>query len=439
MATPVGVSVAFGQDALTATPTFTRIDDPAGINVVNRWSVKRGRSYFTNRTDTGTAQADFIDTAGKLDPTNSTGPFYPMDPNCPFAIALHNPVSGATATVFTGLVQQVPQTLDVSGKVATGSVMAADMFSLLAIGEIEPGLDFDSSAAGTSAANTVGDTTFAAQDVQARIKALLADAGVPSGLTDVFSGNVDVQACVYPPGTTYLEAIWDAADAEFPGLANCYVSKTGKFTFHGRLARFNPTDSQYGISTWNVGDTAAVSGSTALALVSEISFDRDVAKVINASLFSPDGIDDGDIPAQLSAATASVAQFGNRTWSGTNLLTADGLNDSLGANAETALFSQYYVDNFADAQTRISQLSFKWVPTSAPNAAAHWAFLCGVEISDLVNVTTTHPGGGGFSAEPYFVEGISYEMSSAGASGGVDLTLTLDLSPQAYFNQDPFS
>lgn len=408
------------------------------VNVVNRWTTKRGRSYFTNRTDTGTAQVDYIDTQGALDPTNSTGPFYPMDPNCPFAIALHNPVTNTWTTVFTGLVQQVPQTLDVSENYLSGSVMAADMFSLLAIGEIEPGLDFDSSSAGTSSANTIGDTTFAAQDVQARIKALLADAGVPVARTNVFSGNVDVQASVYPPGTTYLEAIFDAADAEFPGLANCFISKSGRFTFHGRKARFDPANyAANGISTWDAGDTAAVELDSGKALIAGLSFDRDVAKIINASMFSPDNIADTDLAGQLATNSASITQYGNRTWSGTNLLTADGLNDSRNANEETALFGTYYVDNFHDAQNRISQLTFKWVPTSAPNAAAHWAFLCGVEISDLVNVTTTHPGGGGFQAEPYFVEGISYEMSAAGAAGGVDLTMTLDLSPQAYFTTDP--
>jgi hypothetical protein len=433
-----GVSVAFGEDALTATPTYTRLDTPTMIGDglrITRWSSKRGRSYFTDRTQTGTATAEFLDSAGVVDPTNSTGPFYPMDPNCPFALGLYNPVAADWTTVFRGMVQQVPQQLDVSARFARGQIAAADVMALLALAEIPPGVDFDSSNAGTNTANAIGDTTYAAQTVQDRIKAVLADIGIPSGMTNIFSGNVNVQACVYPPGTNALEVLWDAADAEFPGLANLYAAKDGTIDFKGRLARFNPTDPSYGINTWHVGDLPAVAAHSSWAVISDLSFDRDVAKVINASLFSPDNIADADIAAQLAASSASIAQFGNRTYSGANLITAGGVagGDGLDAKDETKLFGNYWVDNFQDAQTRISQVTLTNVRPGAANEAAQWLFLCGVEISDLVYVTTTHPGGGGFNLEPYFVEGISYDVRPSGDPDRPLVTVTLDLSPQAYF------
>ncbi len=450
MAAPTGVAVAYGQDALAATPTWTRVDDPAGIHVVTGWRTKRGRTYMTNRTDAGTAEIDFVDTVGKLDPTNPSGPFYPMDPNCPAAICLWNPVTSAWTQVFAGLVQQIPTTVDVSEKVSRGTLHLTDFFSLLGLAEVPPGVAFDDTGTGANSPITVGETTYEPQQVDDRIKAILADVDFPSGLTSIFSGNVNLQFTVVPPGTQVLAALQDAADAEFPGVANLFISKgsssgQGHVIFHGRLARFNPTNPTYGINTWNVGDHTAVAAHSTYALVAGLTFDRDIDRIINAARFSPDNIADADIAGQLVVDSGSITQFGNRTGdfsTGENMVTGNGLNDGLAKNAETKLFATYYVDNFHDAQNHIQQLTFRWVPPTAANATAHWAFLCGVEIGDVVNVTVTNPGGGGFNAVPYFVEGISYDALPGPKFSGnpiADVTMTLDLSPEAYFTTDPFS
>lgn len=441
MAAPEGVSVAFGSDALNTAPDWVRIDDPAGIQVVTGWQIRRGRTYITDVTETGTAQADFADTVGALDPTNTTGPFWPMNPNCPFAIALYNPVAEEWVTLFTGLVQQVPQTMDVSARVCKGSVMAQDLFSLLAIAEIPPGVDFADANDGTNTANEIGDTTYSQQAVDDRILTILADAGITDpDLLSIFSGNVQVQATIEPPGTNVLPALQDAAEAEFPAVANLFVTKAGATAFRGRLSRFDPTNPDYDINTWNVGDQIAVDADSSLALIAGLSFDRDVAKVINAALITPENIADADIPGQLVADADSVEAYGPRTYSGQNLIVAGGEgDDDNDAEEECVLFGTFFKDNFKDAQTNITQLTFRWVPLGAPNDAAHWAFLCGVELGDVVNVTTTHPGGGGFSAQPYFVEGISYQ--AVPGLDNPDITLTLDLSPGAYFTPDsnPFT
>lgn len=443
MAAPQGVSVAFGADALATDIDWSRVDNRVDLAITG-WSTKRGRTYLTDQTDTGTAQIDFSDNQGILDPTNTGGPFWPMDPNCPCAIALYNPVAATWTTIFTGLVQQIPQTLDVSKKVCRGSIMLADLFSLLALDEVPPGLAFDDSNAGTSTANDIGATTYSFQDVQSRILAILADAGIPSGLANIFSGNVNVQATVEDAGTKTLSVLQDAAEAEFPGIANLYIGKDGVINFRGRQARFDPTNPTYSINTWNVGDVQAVEADASLALISALSFDRDVAKVINAALVAPENILPGDVPNQVVVADdsgASIEKFGNRVYDAENLITAGGSHDGKNAIDETQLFGNFFAQNFHDAQTRITQLVIRWVPVGAPNDAAQWAFLCGVEIGDMVNVTTTHPGGGGFSAEPYFVEGISYSAAPSGHGDLADVTLTLDLSPEAYFNPEdnPFS
>jgi hypothetical protein len=444
MAAPKGVSVAFGQAALATTPTWTRIDDPAGIHVVTGWQVKRGRTFMTDRTEAGTASADFIDTQGKLDPTHSGGPFYPMNPNCPFAIAVWHPYDLAWYTVYTGLVQQMPQTLDVSEKYITGSIEAADLFSLLAIDELPPGISYGDYNSGTnttaSSAVAVGETTYAAQSVQDRLKAILADSGIPSALTDIFTGNVDVQYTIYPPGTQVLAALQDAADAEFPGVANLYCDKSNKVVFHGREARWDPTGTTAGTdwvyTEWNAGDLADVASHSSHALISALSFDRDVTKVINAALVAPDGIGDGSIAGQLSAATASIATYGNRVYTAENLITQAGQNDGLNANDETKVFGAYYVNNFQDAQTRVSDITFHAHPSAS---SATWSIVAKVDIGDKVNVTTTHPGGGGFNSQPYYVEGIQYTATPSGSTIVADIVMTLELSPQEYFTQGPFS
>lgn len=438
MADPLGVSVAFGADALDASPTWTRLDDLDSYPglFITGWQTNRGRNYFTDKNDAGTAQADFTDTAGVLDPTNASGPFYPMNPNCPFAIALYNPVADEWTTVFTGMLQSMPTTLDTSENWSTGSLMAADLFALLAIAEIPPGVDFDNTDSGTNTANEIGDTTYAAQSVQDRIKAILADALVPVGLTDIFTGNVDLQKCVEPPGTQVLQVLQDAADGEFPGVANLYMDKTGVVNFKGRLARFNPTDPTYGINTWHVGDRAAVDAHSSWAQIQTLSFDRDAAKIINAALFAPQGIADTDIAGQLVADSGSVTTYGTRTYTGSELLTAGGETDGNDANQETKLFADYYVDNFKDPATLISQVTFTNPKPGAANETAQWLFLCGVEISDVVVITTTHPGGGGFATVNYFVEGIQYQ--AVPAQNGPLITMTLTLSPAVYYGTNPF-
>lgn len=442
MAQPEGVSVAFGEAALTADPTWVRIDDQT-VALVTGWQTKRGRAYILDKSDTGTSSVSFYDLLGSLDPTNATGPFTPMDPNCPFAIALYNPVTATWHTVYTGLEQNVECDLDLSENFLTSTMTAADLFSLLAIGEIPPGVDFAAAADGSNTANNIGDTTYAQQPVNDRILAILADGGITATeFLDIFSGNVQVQACIEAPGTKILQALQDAADAEFPGIANLFISKEGKITFRGRRARFNPGD--YDAHTWQCGDTAAVeAGGSGWCLIAGLKFDKDVEKVINASNFSPQGISDIDIPGQLVTDPTSIAKYGPRGLSGADLLTAGGEGTDSGsdANEETKFYSTYYVDNLAAALPRIKQLTFRWLPPEDPWAADLWNLLCNVEIGDIVVITTTHPGGGGFAADEYFVEGISYDAKPLGREDipdMVDITCVLDLSPRGYFNTDPF-
>ncbi len=427
MAAPQGVSIAFGSAAMSATPSWTRIDNRTDIKVTG-WTIDRGRSYELDKTQPGSATIKFFDLSGTLDPTNSHSPapfVTNIVPLAPAAIALQNPVTSAWSTLFTGFVESYEYELDVTEKFFTGTITLVDGMEILANAEVVPG--------------TTGETVYNSQQVDDRIKAALADGSWPPANENIFSGNVAVQDTVYAPRAQLLQVIQDAADAEFPGVANFFMAKDGKATFHGRLARFDPTNVTYGLNAWTAGDATACASDTAKAPIATMSMSMDLAKILNSAMATPQNIADADIAGQLSTDTGSIATYGVRSWSAENLITLSG--DETGTptkEAETKKFSDYYKDNYAAARTRVSSLTFRPQPVAAHNGTALWALMCGVEISDTMAVTTTHPGGGGFSSEPFFVEGIHYEAGPLNASMH-DVTLKLDLSPAQYFNTDPFS
>jgi hypothetical protein len=60
------------------------------------------------------------------------------------------------------------------------------------------------------------------------------------------------------------------------------------------------------------------------------------------------------------------------------------------------------------------------------------------DISDRLTLTTAHPGGGGFTAEDYYVEGLRYECEPANDQVP-NVQLELDVSPAALFDVNPFA
>ena len=113
----------------------------------------------------------------------------------------------------------------------------------------------------TSAEWFEGTVYYDGDTVQNRIANLLEDARWPESLARIFTGNVNVKATKYDPGDSILVAMRDAADAEFPGIANLYTDKLGRVCFHGRRARFDPegtmVDTDWDFVRWPVGDTSA--------------------------------------------------------------------------------------------------------------------------------------------------------------------------------------
>lgn len=406
-----------------------------GYKLVDGWSIDRGRNYELDKMSTGTASLSTVDTTGKLDPTNGSSPFNgQLNPMKPAGIALQNPISKVFYPLFRGFTAAYSYNLDVTEKVIRGTIDLEDGLAVLARTEVIPG-----SAGTTVPAGSEGNAFYAAQNVQDRIRAAIADGQWPAALTDIFTGNVNDQQVVYAPRSQILSVIQDGADSEFPGVANFYVSKTGLLTFHGRKARFNPTDPQYGIHHWFAGDTAAVTASpSTVAPLASLAFARDGEHIYNAVLATPQNIASTDIAGQSVTDTGSITTYGVRSLSFENLLTLSGENDGLDAKGETKLFAEFYVDNYKDPRTRISSVTFLPKAVTDPGAAALWDLMCRVELNDQITITTTHPGGGGFN-DVFFVEGIHYTADYQLPPPLTNVTLTLDLSPASYYTTDPFS
>jgi hypothetical protein len=267
-----------------------------------------------------------------------------------------------------------------------------------------------------------------------RINQLLDQAGWPGALRSIFSGNVKLKETNYSPGTDVLSAIQDAADAEFPGLGNVFVTKLGKIAFRGRESRLNPGNPTYGINSWNCGDGAAVDASPSdTAHIRELAFNRGKSQIINSASATPQDIADEDVAGQYVKDDSSIAAYGIRSWTAENLLTDGGLSSGTTDLEETKLFADYYVQNMSLPTNRISRVTLRSMSPDRVGAAANWALICGVEIGDQLFVSTTHPGGGGFAAEPYFVEGIHLDVQPLNTSYH-DVTLTMDVSPQPTVN-----
>ena len=277
----------------------------------------------------------------------------------------------------------------------------------------------------------------------------------------IFSGNVNVFNAIYNPQTSLLTGIQDTADAEFPNVSNTFMDKFGNLAFRGRATRFTPEQySTFGVPTvgqpisfWNVGDANACDTwptnppgsptSQAMAPFNDLAWDLDQTTLVNACECYP-----GNIGTQTSAVTdqlrtnaLSVLKYGPRVLSIPDLYTAGSpastsnpfLNPpGLTAKQGCLLYADYFVSNLATPQPHISTLKFQTVAPGTTQGNQWWKMVCGVEIGDVIVLYVTDPGGGGFQAEQFFVEGIHYTITIGGPYP--QIAMTLDVSPRSWFS-----
>jgi hypothetical protein len=442
MADPVGrFNIAFDDPTLTWAPVWTRLDSTP--NLVASYTIDRGRQYELDQTDTGRATVEITDRNGILDPTNPAGPYYgKIEPLLQAVVQRWNPVSSAWRTRFRGFVEDYDYVFDPSQRLNKLVVSLVDLFEILAAVELTRPHFGDASTKGEG----LGQVKYPSQTMDARVARILAEAGIPASFYVVFTGNVELYKSIYSPGESALVAIQEAVDAEWPGVSNAYVDRLGRLAVHGRLAKFYPAETaanagaaNWDYIEWQAGDGAAVATDAIgqLAHIRSFAFNRGLAKVINSAVATPWAIADEAVEGQHYEDAASKAKYGVRSWSAQSLLTRKGLLDDSSALVETRRFARYYVDNYKTPRNRITEIGFRTMRPGQDGATETWNLLSRIDIADSLKVTIDSPGGGGFTGASFFVEGI-HETSRPLNPTYDDVELTLDLSPRAYFTQNPW-
>jgi hypothetical protein len=449
------VAIAFDpdDDPRTVSPTWTYLDSVDGIRV-QEWSISRGRPNELEPVSAGTASVTIADRVGYFDPTNGGSPVFPnVLPDRQIKIQLFDPVQETWHCLFRGYIEEI--NIDVrsityaDGAVEHGVLFVTldlvDAFAWFNDHELMPyPKSGDEPPAGSESRVFYDDTPapVTVGPVADRIQAVLDDLGWSGALTDVFSGNVKITETTYEPGTTGLTALQDAVDSEFPGTALHFMSKDGVYTFHGRNARFRPDVAEYGINRRTVGDPSVTASDHTIAPIAELSFSIGKTFLRNSVLVVPQDTVVGtpptedEIAGQLLEDATSIDAHGKKSLTFTDLLTLEGNATGNTALEECLLFAQYFRDNLKDPLPRITRMVFKSRMPQHRLADPLWKMICRCEISDLLTVKTAHVGGGGFN-DGYYVEGIRY-TGRPGNDQVHNITLEVDVSPEALFDDDPF-
>lgn len=421
-----GLSVAPAGTIFTVTPTWTRLDNAGGGLRLAEVNIRRGRRDEFERHDTGTMTVRFNDRDGDVDPTNVDWISRPM------AFSVRNPVTDTWHPRFRGSVDDHSYELDRSGFVK-GSVEfeCVDALDYFANYELAPGLAGDTPPAQSEGYVFYEDT--AVTGPQIRINQALADCDWPSGLTSIFTGNVNLLETIYSPGESILAVIQDAADAELPGIGQFSIDKYGVACFRGRNARFDPATTASTATHWDFNAWTAPFFGPPFVVT------RSRRIIRNQAMCYPQNIVQADRVNQVVIDAASKAQHGGRSWSAENLVVKDGITSGLTGDEECLSYANYIVSNYADSVARPASITFRALRPTDIRGAALWEFVTQVDISDTIAVTRAHPGGGGVS-DTYYVEGIS-ESWRPGVkdldTGYPFLTMTLDLSPTTYWTTEP--
>jgi hypothetical protein len=418
-----GNSIAFSSDTHDITPTWDNIDD-----YVVAFHTERGRESEFTKTEAGTASWEVNDRLGDFDPTNAGSAFAPdVDVLKQAKVNFKHPIAGTYHDVFTGYVDEYEYARQ-GPRAAHTTIPLTDGFEILEQGK--PAVSADG-------------IFYAPQHVDDRIKAAAADVGWPATRTRVATGNVWLQGFSYAADSSGLMIAQEAADGEFPGVANLFMDKAGLLAFSGRGIRFDPPTYPDWITTWRVGDDAACALDPTLLPIAKDGLVLALSKefLYNRVVAAPRNADNSTIFASQVSAAASIAKYGVRSLQLLDLLTLRGSTSGLNGVQETQQMALYYKNNYAAPLVRVKSIEFHGQMddgTTAPGGASGnlWDFILGVELNHIVEVNTVHPGGGGLVAKDYFVERIENDVSRLN-DVVPNWVMNLDLSPRARFASYP--
>lgn len=405
--------VALDDGPLEWIPTWTCLDYTP--NLVSGFDISRGRGSETETTDASTARVYLNDRDGLFDPDNTGSPFYGKIDGAQIALQCWDPVAEEWVRQYRGRIRRPtfefnPATSAGVSILSNVQLECVDLFGYLARVKMVIGVFGDTPPTGSE-----GTVYYGSTPVDDRIAALLIEAGLTSNWYVVFTGNVDVQAMLYDAADDILTAIRDACDAEFPGIANCYTDRFGRFVFHGRFARFDPDSvaasagsAAWDFQRWPAGDGAALTlDPTRAQIRPPLQWTRpsDDPELVNSAYCTPRGIAEADKAGQVFEDATSITKYGRCPWQAEGLIIEAGTTTGFTAEVECAKFAEHFVTNRADPRTRVSALTVKALDPADSRANATWGLLLRGDIADVIELEHGYPGGVGIS-ESLYLEGI---------------------------------
>lgn len=423
--------IALADGPLVAEPTWTRYDMLENCRCPG-FDCETGRQSELEVTDTGTARVYFNDRNGTLNDADLTG--------LQIMLQLYNPVTATWYPRWRGHIDDISRDVNpsVTG-LATAQLECVGIFDYLGGVTMQPGFG-----------NTVpagAEAVVFYEDVQVddRIIALLTDAGIASTMRVIFSGNVSVNESLYDFDDVILQAVRDASDAEFPGIANVYEDRFGRVAFHGRFSRFDPEGVESGGANWDFNRWYAATRSdvtTGVAQIREFAYNRPRSRIINSYLAWPIADELGvefprsGVEALIRTDAPSIAQYGYRGGhDAPGLIIKANVNNANTGAEECGLFGDFYIANYAAVHENIQRVVFKSLDPADTRAATTWALMCGIDISDGLNLTVAEEG---FADVPYFVDGLSVSCRVLNSTYDM-VTVSPNLTPAAYYATDVFA
>jgi hypothetical protein len=429
------VLIALSHGPLVAEPTWTRFDN---ITLCRNYGYNcfAGRQTELDTTDTGTATVYFHDQNRTLDDSDLVGR--------QIMLQLYNPYTAAWQPRWRGHIDDINRNLVnvPNAPLADCSISAVGIFDYLGGVRMLPGIFGDAFPAGMS---TAGQVFYEDERVDDRFFALLTDANLASTMIVVFTGNVFVNETLYDISDVILQACRDAADAEFPGIANFYEDRYGRACFHGRHARFDPEATAASASNWNFQRFAGATRediSTVAAEVKDFSYNRPRTRVINSYLAYPRADENGVafkqslIPSLVRTDSGSITTYGYHSEEAPDLIVQKEYPGSGGHTGAQlcGLFGDFYVGNYAGVRLAVESVVFQSCPPGDARAQKTWKLMTECDVADAIHLTIDEAG---LADTPFFVDGVGIECRPLNPSYDL-VTFTPNLTPASYYGTDVF-
>jgi hypothetical protein len=418
---------------LTAEPSWARKDNLGSTCRCYGFDYDRGRQSEFDVTNTGTARIYFHDMAGTFADEDWIG-FQVM-------LQLYDPVTAAWQPVFRGHIDDIHNEPHPNAPTLTNvQIDCVDLFDYLGSVKMVVG------TMGDTLTTQDGIVFYEDENVDDRLVKLATDAGLAADMGVFFTGNISVLESQYDTDDDILSAMREAADAEFPsGVAQVYVDRYGRVVFHGRFARFDPdtvsSGAEWDFTRWEAATREDVTSGR--AQIREFKYNAPRTRIINSYVAWPmlnedmTEFDQADIPTMVKTDATSIAAYGYRGQEAASLIIKENINNANTGRDECELFGEYFVSNYNVPHKNIERITFKTLDPDDPLSrdTAGWALMTRVDVSDFVHLYIDEAG---LSGDEFIVEGVSGECR-VGPPEYDMVTVTLNLSPAAYYLDDVFN